>query len=73
MGLGYIMGGLVDAHPGSKRMVERPHLRQYHASKNRKGFKFKPAALEQRRDTQEGLWDGPQILTFVPQLLFKPT
>lgn len=47
-GLGYIMGGLVDAHPESKRMAERPRVRQYHVSKKLHGFKaVKPAALEQ--------------------------
>lgn len=36
-GLGYIMGGLVDAHPESKRMAERPHICQY-VSKKLHGF-----------------------------------
>lgn len=42
-GSGYIMGGLVDAHPESKRTVERPRLRQDHVSKELHGFKFSQA------------------------------
>lgn len=40
-GLGYIMGGLVDAPP--ETTVERPHTCQYHVSKNLKGFKLSRA------------------------------